>query len=391
LQVLLGALEVDLGVAWLLGPDEQQLLPAVVDLRTSSPPLRAFVDAIRHQRLAPGVGLPGRVWRARKPAWVPDISHAPLSARRELAGKSGLHSALAFPLQSGNEFFGVLEFFALRPLLEDQTLLNMMAAIGSEIGQFAQRCRAEEALHRAHDELELRVEQRTAELQTAHARLKTAVQDRKHLEQELLEITERERRRIGLDLHDDLGQKLTGIALMTKGLHLKLAKVQAEEAREAAKIHGLVQEAMSHASDLAHDLATLDVTKTSLPAALEHLAGRASKLFEIGCRFKADGPRPALDSLHVAQLSKIAQEAVTNAIKHGKATKVAIELASHPHQLVLTIQNNGLPFPDLRARPTGMGLRIMNYRASLLGATLEIKGLEHGALVTCSLPLEKKA
>jgi signal transduction histidine kinase len=95
----------------------------------------------------------------------------------------------------------------------------------------------------------------------------------------------------------------------------------------------------------------------------------------------------------VMQLYKIAQEAVTNAIKHGKAKKVSISLSTASDKLVLIVQNNGLPFPDLRSKTTGMGLRIMNYRASLLGASLEIRaaGARGGTLVTCSVPIEPKS
>src|ERR1035441_8702057 len=93
------------------------------------------------------------------------------------------------------------------------------------------------ALRRAHDELEMRVQHRTADLKTANARLHAAIAERRRLEDELLEITEKERRRIGLDLHDDLGQQLAGLALMTKGLELKLAKRRARETADAAKVH----------------------------------------------------------------------------------------------------------------------------------------------------------
>jgi signal transduction histidine kinase len=237
----------------------------------------------------------------------------------------------------------------------------------------------------------MRVAQRTADLKTANAKLETAIAERKRLEHELLDITEKERRRIGLDLHDDLGQKLSGIALMTKGLELKLAKQKAGEAQEAARIHTLVQQAMSHASDLAHDLATLDLKGGDLNAALGQLAARARELFDISCRFKTDVQDPQLENSVVGQLYKIAQEAVTNAIKHGKAKRVDISLSNGSDRLLLTIQNNGKAFPDLKSGSTGMGLRIMNYRASLIGASLEIKGVgTRGTLVTCSVPLEGK-
>ena len=254
------------------------------------------------------------------------------------------------------------------------------------------RRQAEEALRRAHDELELRVQQRTAELKAANEKLEAVMRERRRLEHELLEITEKERRRIGLDLHDDLGQKLAGIALMTKGLQLKLAKQRRAEAREAARIQALVQETMNHASELAHDLATLDLAARDLPAALRDLAAHARARFRISCRLKAAAVLPTPEARITNQLSKIAQEAVTNAIKHAKAKRVGIGLANGADKLILTIRNDGRPFPDLKSRSTGMGLRIMNYRASLIGASLEIKSAgSRGTLVTCAVPLGGQA
>jgi signal transduction histidine kinase len=260
-----------------------------------------------------------------------------------------------------------------------------------EAGVRRERRRAEEDLRRFYDDLEKRVEQRTAELQNANARLQAAIAERQRLEYELLEIAERERRRIGLDLHDDLGQQLSGLALMTKGLELKLIRRGAAEATEAANIHNLIQQAINHARDLAHDLAALDYQEEDLPAALDGLAKNASKLFKISCRFERDGALPALESNVAAQLFKIAQEAVTNAMKHGQARHVGIHLALDSGRMVLSIDNDGVPFPGLNDSTTGMGLKIMNYRAGLIGASLEFKrDGSPGARVVCSVPLETK-
>jgi DNA-binding response OmpR family regulator len=168
---------------------------------------------------------------------------------------------------------------AMRAGAHDYVMKDNLARLGPAVERELreaevrrERRRAEEDLRHAHDELEMRVQQRTAELKAVNAKLQTAITDRKRLEYELLEITERERRRLGLDLHDDLGQKLSGLALMTKGLERKLAARHARETADAAKVHDLVQQTLTHARDLAHDLATLDFKDSDLPAALEGLA-----------------------------------------------------------------------------------------------------------------------
>jgi len=318
-QVLLDSLNMDLGALWVVDPQPPVLRSSVWHLRAPSPPLNSFVEANRRLTFPPGSGLAGRVWQQRRAAWITDLAEDADLLRRDLAASAGLQSATAFPIQSEGACFGVLEFFSLRRLEPDATLLNLMTAISSQIGQFMERRNAEAALRRAHDELEMRVQQRTADLKTANARLKAAIAERRRLEYELLEITEKERRRIGLDLHDDLGQQLSGLALMTKGLELKLAKRRARETSDAARIHNLVQQAMTHARDLARDLAMLDLKGDDLPAALDGLARHAETLFKISCRFEAAGDTPPVESNVARQLYKITQEAVTNAIKHAKA------------------------------------------------------------------------
>jgi len=385
---LLEGLEVEFGALWMAHPRGQWLEPLVIRMRAPSPGLELFCEESARLTFDPGAGVPGRAWQERQALWTTNLSLEDRPPRGDIATRIGLQSWMAFPIQNAGDVFGVLEFLALRRLEPDPTVSNMMTAIGSEIGQFVQRRKAEEDLRSAHDELETRVQQRTADLKTANTRLHAAIAERERLERELLEITEKERRRIGLDLHDDLGQKLSGIALMTKGLELRLTKQNAGEAVEAGKIHALVQQTMSHASEVAHDLATLDFEKKELTEALRELASRARELYAISCRFKTTGHIPPLKPNVVTQLYKIAQEAVTNAVKHGKTKRVGIDLSNGSDKIVLTIENTGRPFPDLNTKGTGMGVRIMNYRASLIGASLEIKGTEpDGTLVTCSLPV----
>jgi two-component system, NarL family, sensor histidine kinase UhpB len=260
----------------------------------------------------------------------------------------------------------------------------------SSISDITRLKQAETELRRSHEELETRVRDRTAALSAANSALQAAMGERRRLEHELLDITEKERRRIGLDLHDDLGQKLSGVALMAKGLQLKLAKQRSGDAKEAGQIHKLIEQAMDHASDVAHDLATLDFRENDLPQALKQLTGHARDSFGISCQFKTARNVPPLETNVIRQLYKIAQEALTNAIKHGKTRQVRIELALDTNRLLLTVRNEGVPFPSVVSRTAGMGLRIMNYRANLIDASLEIKPARpNGTMVSCSVPLPR--
>jgi len=393
-RLLLEGLQADVGALWVFEPEQRQSLrPGCLATRAPQAPLLAFLEENRRLSFALGADLPGRVWLERQAIWTTDLSGDSRFDRRNLATRAGLQSGVAFPIQNADGFFGVLEFLTVRQLEADLVVSNMMNTIGTEIGQFLRRRNAEEALRKAHGELEVRVQERTADLKTANVKLQAAILEGERLEHQLLEITEKERRRIGLDLHDDLGQRLSGIALMAKGLEHKLAKSGAQEAQEAARIQALVEQAMNHASDLAHDLAALDIKENDLPGALESLAARVRELFQISCRFKTQGDLPPLEPGVVTQLYKVAQEAVTNAIKHGKTKRVTLSLAGQPDHVVLSVRNNGLPFPDLQDHPhAGMGLRIMRYRANLVGASLTIKGLgKNGTLVTCSVPMRGRS
>ncbi|HWD92907.1 MAG TPA: PAS domain S-box protein [Verrucomicrobiae bacterium] len=291
---------------------------------------------------------------------------------------------LRFCRSSGERFDVLVLVTALRDSFDN------VSGWLSSITDITERKKAEAELRRSHEELERRVQERTTDLSTANSRLKSEIAERRRLEHELLDITEKERRRIGLDLHDDLGQKLAGVALMAKGLQLKLAKQRSSESADAGKIHELLEQAMSHARDLARDLTTLDLSESDLPSAIEKLAAHVKESFGISCRFKADGIIPPLEANTVRQLYKITQEALTNAIKHGKARQVSIQLSNGDSKLALTIRNSGAPFPSVVGRNAGMGLRIMNYRANLIGASLEIKpGDPEGTVVTCMVPLKK--
>jgi PAS domain S-box-containing protein len=255
------------------------------------------------------------------------------------------------------------------------------------VQDITERKKAEEDLDRYRKRLEELVQARTVELTDANKMLRQEIEERKRLEREILDISEQERRRIGQELHDSVGQQLTGIAFMTKVLEQKLAAKLPEQVGDVVEISQLVRQATDQARALAKGLHPVDLDAESLMAALQELAANTQNLFGISCTFKCERPVPVCDTAVAINLYRIAQEAVTNAMKHGRARNIEIELANTGPACSLTIRNDGLDFPSAQPYSAGMGLKIMRHRVEMINATLDIRrGCEGGAVVTCTFP-----
>jgi signal transduction histidine kinase len=206
-----------------------------------------------------------------------------------------------------------------------------------------------------------------------------------------LEIADNERRRIGFDLHDDLGQKLMGVSLLLKALETNLAHKHLSEAGDTHKIQGLIQQVINHTHNLAHCFSSLDAGSVDVCQQFRKLAANVRKTFHIGCVFRAIGAVPDFSAETHQQLYKITEESINNAIKHGKARRVTVLLVRREDDLLLRIKNDGIPFQASREPTNRLGLRIMNYRAHLIGANLDIKpNRNSGTRVTCSLHTPKQ-
>jgi PAS domain S-box-containing protein len=212
------------------------------------------------------------------------------------------------------------------------------------------------------------------------------ITERKRLEREILEISDQERRRIGQDLHDGLCQQLAGIELMSQVLHQKLGE-KSKEAVRAGEIAGHVRDAISQTRSLARGLAPVTLESEGLPSALRELATSTQKMFGVNCRIECSESVPALATSTATHLYRIAQEAVSNAIKHGKATRVDISLKQTGERLNLSVADNGTGMPKVSGNH-GMGLRIMRYRAGMISGLMAIEPRDvGGTLVSCSLPM----
>jgi PAS domain S-box-containing protein len=215
------------------------------------------------------------------------------------------------------------------------------------------------------------------------------ITERKRLEGAILEISNREQRRIAQDLHDGLGQLLTGIAFLSKVLETRLAEKSLTEAADARKIVQLVNEAIHKTRELARGLLPVLSDPHGLMSALEQWAAEVEDLFHIACRFQCEEPVLVEDEDVANHLYRIAQEAVHNAIKHGKATRIAIELGISERGGVLSIEDNGSGLTENASRKIGMGLHIMCYRAGMIGGSFELDRIGgNGTRVKCVFPLE---
>jgi signal transduction histidine kinase len=216
------------------------------------------------------------------------------------------------------------------------------------------------------------------------------ITERKRLEKAILEISAQEQRRIGQDLHDDLGQHLTGIAFMSKVQEQKLAEKGLPESAEAARIVQLVNEAINKTRELAHGLLPVVADKHGLMSALRRWAGEAEDLFGISCRFHCDQPVLIDDPGVSTHLYRIAQEASNNAVRHGHAKELTITLLAGNECGMLIIDDDGSGIPQMPATHSGMGLQIMNHRARIIGGSLSVQnGKRGGASVQCVFPLQK--
>jgi len=212
------------------------------------------------------------------------------------------------------------------------------------------------------------------------------ITERKELETEILAISEREQRRIGQDLHDDICQQLVGIEFLSKALEHQLKATP--QAAQAGEIAQLIREAIEHTRLLARGLAPIQLEAEGLMEALRALAARTSHFFRIECSFRCAALALIDDVTVGTYLYRIAQEAVTNAIKHGKAKHIEIRLSGANDGLMLAIQDDGIGFPAKAGNLSGMGLRIMQYRADIIGGHFMIEtGPEAGTTVVCTVPV----
>lgn len=266
----------------------------------------------------------------------------------------------------------------LPPALYDHSWIPFWNAI-MRLGVFLVTVRLVATMRSLNAHLDNRVKERTAALEAE-------VQERKQLERKVLEISDREQARIGQDLHDGLCQHLVSTAFSANMLQQQLAVGGRPEAKSAGQISALLDDSITQARNLARGLYPVRVEAEGLATALQELATHTSRRFEVTCSFVYDGKANVSDTATAIHLYRIAQEAVMNAAKHARSRNIVIGLAAYGTRVRLTVEDDGVGISATPADPGGMGLRIMNYRARMIGGTFEIaRGKQGGTLTICQL------
>jgi two-component system sensor kinase FixL len=213
------------------------------------------------------------------------------------------------------------------------------------------------------------------------------ISERRRLETAVLEAADSLRRRLGCDLHDGLAQRLFGVGFMAAALERDLAARQLPEAARAGEIAAMLRDAVQATRDIAYGLSPVSELDDGLAAALERLAAETERIYGTVCTFTRRGPPLRRAHRACGDLFLVAQEAVTNAVRHGQARRIGIELAIATRRGTLTVRDDGRGLPRGAAHGRGLGLRIMRYRAEGLGGALTLESQRGaGTLVRCVFP-----
>ena len=403
LQAVCENLDWKLGALWVVDNDTDEIYCAET-WRDPTFTADEFTAVSRRARCRRSTDLPGYVWADETALWVTDIAVDERFSRSPIAAKEGLHGAFGFPIRLGQGVLGVMEFFSTDIRQPDANLIAVMSTIGSQIGQFAARKRAEEILQQAAAELESRVSKRTAELAAANRVLQaeivmrqTAEESRVQLLHRLVDAHEEERGRIARELHDKMGQYLTGLIW---GLH-SLTEICQPHPPSQMTLFRLLQvtdDLMREVHHLAWELRPVLLDDLELHAALGNYFAQWSERTGIALDFHSgDLDIQTLSPDVKTTVYRIIQEALTNILKHAQAKRVSVVVECQQNSMQVVVEDDGNGFDteclsNKAAAEGRLGVVGMQERAAMVQGTLDIESTPGaGTAVFVRIPLPSAA
>jgi signal transduction histidine kinase len=277
--------------------------------------------------------------------WTHDLASDPAERAYQPFLEAGVRTVAAFPVKAGGVTIGVIECFALESIQKSQAFSDLLESIGLELGQ---------------------------------------VVERQQLQEGYSDAVWQQQRVLAQELHDGLGQELTGLGFLSQTLTEKLKG--SEEESSALRLTNGLKRALEQIRSLAKGVSPVAPDSEGLRTALQQLAETTASTFGVACDFDAPSKFPVEDSKVALHLYRIAQEAVTNAVKHARPSRIAIRLDSGAQGVTLSVTDNGTGIARGSGMPAGSGLRIMRYRAAAIGALLTIEDAPGaGTRVACVL------
>jgi signal transduction histidine kinase len=310
---------------------------------------RSFREATLERRFQRGHGLPGRVYARGKAEWTAQIDREFLPSRHEIAVESGVKSAVAFPVLIGSEVVAVIELFSDESRTPGKVLLSLMSDVGLQVGR---------------------------------------VVERKRLQEGFAEAVWQEQQRIVQELHDGLGQELTGMVFLSKSLAQQLKEQNHPAEERADRLMRSLQQALERIRAMSKGIFPVEVHSEGLTSALNDLSESTHTMYGIPSGFQCGRRIFVTDNKTATHIYRIAQEAVINAVKHAKAKRIFISLHEDKGKVTLQVQDDGVGIAEQHERGRGMGLRIMGCRAAYIGGKLSVERVKSGGtVVKCTVKL----
>jgi PAS domain S-box-containing protein len=356
-----------LGQAWVPGSDGQELRWAAA-YDGGDPRLEEFRHRSETTTLPSGKGIPGGAWASRRAEWVHDVTVSGWSVLTPSARRAGLKSGIAVPVLAGDTLVAVMEFYVFEQQPEDGRLLGLVETIATQLGWLIQRRRAEEE-------------------RKEHLRRESEIRERlEALSRRLVEVQETERREIGRELHDHVGQLLTGVKLLLESSRYRpLDDARREEMQE------LVNEVLERVRDLSMSLRPSMLDDLGLVPALVWHVEHYSRQTGVEVDLRHSGLDRRFPTQVETAAFRIVQEALTNVARHSGAGRASAVLTADAGILQLEVSDRGRGFdPAASTARASSGLSGMRERARLLGGRLDIDSRPgEGTRIAADLPVEQ--